>query len=131
MGEFRRHKRILAWLAIVALLGNAVVAALYFAPARAAPLVDSILGPLVICTSHGTETVPPDGGSSPHSPSDHCPACTLVAKIALVVTVVLLATAALPALPAVRPVPVRSRRLAVHLGPGGIRSRAPPAGSLC
>ena len=130
MQNFRRRKRIPAWLAIIALFGNALVAALAVAPASAAPLADDVLGPLVICTSHGADAAPQDGGSSPQSPREHCPACTLLAKVALVPAPLLLAASVLPDLPAVTPMPIRLRGPAEHLGPGGIRSRAPPTPHL-
>jgi hypothetical protein len=125
MGEIRRHKRIVAWLAIVGLVSHSLLAALYLAPSKVAPLVDEIFGSLVICTSHGAATAPDDGGSNPYSPSEHCAACVLIAKIAVVIAVIM-AAMAFPVRLAVRPVPIPVRSLAVHLSLGGIRSRAPP-----
>lgn len=122
MRGVRRHKRAWAWLAIIALLSNMLVA---LAPSKAASLVDEILGPLVICTADGAKTAQGDGGSGRHAPPDHCPTCTLLAQFVLAVAVILTAVA-FPVLAAAIPTPTGSGPLALHLSLGGIRSRAPP-----
>jgi hypothetical protein len=100
------------------------------APARAVVPVHDILGPLVICTEHGPQSVPDgavpgSGGEGQRGgKSGHCTACTLLAGLALAVALVFAAVA----------FPVRifypfqsaARTLADHLSLGGIRSRAPP-----
>jgi hypothetical protein len=128
MRKLRRHRLIAAWLAIAALLGNTLLAAMCAAPAKPAQVADSILGPLVICTSHGAVTASEDGGSNPpQSPTKHCPACAVLGKVALLPAPPPLVEAETPDLPGVRPMPTHSWRLAEHLGPGHVRSRAPPA----
>jgi DUF2946 family protein len=120
----RRHKRVLRWLAIVALLSNVLTAGL-LAPSMAASPVNDLLGPLVICTADGAKTVPGNGGSGRHAPSDHCPDCVTVKPFAFAVAVVVTAIA-FPPQPAAKPARVQSRSPAVHVSLGGIRSRAPP-----
>jgi hypothetical protein len=125
MGGVRRHKRSLAWLAIVALVSNVLVGGYCRAPAKAAQLMDELLGPLIICTASGTVTPHDSGGSNPDSSADHCKACRLIAGFALLATTIV-AGLALPAPFALRPMPVRAHRPARHLNLGGIGSRAPP-----
>lgn len=125
MGLLRRHRRVPGWLAIFALLSNVLAMAL-LAPAAAAPLVDDILGPLVICTADGAKTsLPHDGGSGGQTPSNHCPACLTVAPYALAVAIVLTAIV-FPQPHAAKPTRLQSRSPAVQLALGGVRSRAPP-----
>jgi Protein of unknown function (DUF2946) len=120
----RRHKRVLGWLAIIALLSNVLTAGL-LAPSMAAAPVDDVLGPLVICTADGAKMVPGNGGSGRHAPSDHCPDCVTVKPFAFAVAVVETAIA-FPPQSVARPARVESRSPAVHVSLGGIRSRAPP-----
>jgi hypothetical protein len=127
MRKLRRHRLSAAWLAIVALLGNTLLAALCVAPAKPTQVVDSILGPLVICTAHGADTAPADGGSSPQSPTGHCPACAVLGKVAVIPAPLPVVEATAADLPRILPAPAPARHLAAHLGPGHVRSRAPPA----
>lgn len=124
MGRLRRHKRVLVWLAVVALLGN-LLAASAFAPSATAALADDILGPIVICTANGAKALPDDGGPGQHAPANHCPACTLHAQLALTVAIVAIAIA-FPLRTVSKPQPVETRPLAVQFSLGGIGSRAPP-----
>jgi hypothetical protein len=117
----------LAWLGIVALLGNVMAGAFGYGPAKnMVPLVDEVLGALIICTSDGAKDGSHGGGLPVHNPADHCPACVTVAKVALAVALVLLAVVAFPLPVAARPVPIGSRPPAPRLSLGGIGSRAPP-----
>jgi hypothetical protein len=96
------------------------------APAKTLPLVDDILGALVICTAHGAQATQDAGGPEPPpGPASHCPACTLIPQFALAVTLLATAIAFAPP-PGARRMPSQSRPMAFHIGPGGIRSRAPP-----
>jgi hypothetical protein len=107
------------------MLGNVLLAA---APAKAAPPVDDILGPVIICTSHGVQELADEGDvPKPGSPGgSHCPACTIVKSFAFALVPPLLefewpAESVLhigwsPTLDAVS-----------LLRLGGIGSRAPPA----
>ena len=116
---------MLSWLAAIALLGN-VLAMAFLVSATAAALVDDVLGPVVLCTADGAKTVPGGGsGSGGHAPSNHCPACVTTAQFVLAVVLVL-SPIAFPAQSTQGPGPRHSRALAVHLGRGGIRPRAPP-----
>ena len=124
MAGVRRHKRVLGWIAIIALLTN-VLAAGSLLPSMAASPVDDVLGPLVICTADGAKVAPGSGGSGRHAPSDHCPACVTVKPFVLAVALVLTAIA-FPLSPAARPARLQSRSPAVHVSLGGVRSRAPP-----
>jgi len=121
---FRRYKRAWAWLAIIALLSNAL-ATFSLAPLPGAALVDDVLGPLVICTADGAKENPGHGGSGRHGPSDHCPACVTVKPFVLVVAVIP-TSVDFPLSPASRPSRLQSRSPAIHVSLGGIRSRAPP-----
>jgi hypothetical protein len=127
----RGHRRVMGWLGVVAVLGNLLAGVVCMMPAKAAGLVDDILGPLVMCTEHGPQTVPDstanpggNGKGQPDAKSSHCTACTLLAGLALAVALVF----ALLAFPEriFRAFASRARTLADHLSLGGIRSRAPP-----
>src|SRR5712671_5814568 len=110
MGRIRHHKRILGWLSALALMSNLLAGAFYYAPAKMAQLADELLGPLVICTSHGAMTVPQgDGAPDRGGHADHCPACIPLAKVALAVALMFLAVIAFPLPAAARPMPIRSR----------------------
>jgi Protein of unknown function (DUF2946) len=123
----RIYKRGLAWLGIMALLGNVMAGAFGYVPAKKmVPVVDEILGALIICTADGATDGSHGGGSPIHNPADHCPACMTLAKVALAAAIILLGVIAFPLPVAARPVPIRSRPLVPHLSLGGIGSRAPP-----
>lgn len=107
------------------MLGNVLFVV---APAKSAQLADDLLGPLVICTSHGPQVLDP-GGDIPEpgdASSSHCPGCTLVKSFAL-------ALAPLP--PEFLPPPQSGPSIGwsptlpavSRLKLGGIGSRAPPA----
>jgi hypothetical protein len=126
----RERQRVMGWLGIVAVLGNVLASVLSMAPARVVPAVDDILGPLVLCTEHGPQTVTgseASGGGKDQrdGKSSHCPACTLLAAGLALALAVLVAPIAFPER-IFRPFPSRARTLADHLSLGGIRSRAPP-----
>ena len=123
----RKYRRCFAWLGIIALLGNVMAGAFGYAPAKKLmPVVDEVLGVLIICTSDGAVEGSHGSRSPIHNPADHCPACVTIAKVALAVALVLLAVIAFPLPVAGRPVPERSRPPVPHLCLGGIGSRAPP-----
>ena len=123
----RKYRRGLAWLGIMALLVNVMAGAFGYVPAKKmVPLVDEVLGALIICTSDGATDGSHGNGSPVHNPADHCPVCVTFAKVALAVALVLLAVIAFPLPVAARPVPIRWRPLAPHLSLGGVGSRAPP-----
>ena len=120
-------RRVFATLAAVALVLASIAAAFQRAPAHAAGFVDPVLGLVSVCASDGSSKVPQHGGGGqqPHL-LDHCPLCTLLTPIALPgaglpEAAVVFAIGILPVLS-----PQGAQTLADHLGPGGIRSRAPP-----
>jgi hypothetical protein len=123
MNMLWRHRRVWQPLAVLALLSNLVVAP---APLKHTPLVDSVLGLLVLCTAHDAGAAAADSERSKTSPSEHCPACTLAPQpgpavaIAAASVVYAAPTTAKLSAPATDP-------LALHLSDGGVRSRAPPA----
>ena len=123
----RKYKRYLAWLGIMALLGNVMAGAFGYVPARnILPAVDEVLGALVICTSEGAKDGSHGSGSPIHNPAEHCPACVTAAKVALAAAFVLLAAIAFPSPRVRRPGSIHSRPPAPRLSLGGIGSRAPP-----
>jgi hypothetical protein len=122
MGRLRRQKRVVSWLATIALLSN-MLAMAFLAPSTTVAFVDDALGPMIICTADGAKTAPGEGGGHPHS--QHCPACTLLAPFALAVAFAA-APAIFPPPPSSRLAILQSSARAVHLSLGGNRSRAPP-----
>jgi hypothetical protein len=124
VGKFRRHKRAIGWLGLVAMLCNVLLA---IAPEKAAPLADDILGPLIICTSHGAQVIA-NQGDIPQSgdPSgSHCPACTIVKSYVLALVPPLLEFA-WPAESVLHIAWSPTRGAVSQLKLGGIGSRAPP-----
>jgi hypothetical protein len=120
----RRYRYAVAWLAVVALLGNTLAA---FAPAKAAEVVDDILGPLIVCTSQGAQPLSHDGTSP--SPGDqsaaHCPSCTLVKNVSLAAE---FCVQKFPSPPQAARIQTSSdlRGVAFRLSLGRIGCRAPP-----
>jgi hypothetical protein len=127
MGEFRRHRAWIAWVAIIAVLSNVVGAFAFsnFAQPGASDYPVDLLGPLVICTGHGLQAAPSDDGKAPEAPGKHCPMCLTPSVFALIIALVAAALLA--------PLSVE-RRFAPHLCAtfadglrrSGLGSRAPP-----
>jgi DUF2946 family protein len=126
MGCLRRQKRLLGWLAAVALLGNVLATALLARTTAALTILDDILGPIALCTADGAKTAPA-GGPAPaeKAPADHCLTCVTVAQLALAVAIIA-AAFVFPLLRAGGPAPPRQRPLSLRLRLGGISPRAPP-----
>jgi hypothetical protein len=128
MGALRRHRTLIAWVAIVVLLGN--VAAGLFSPAfgqrGASDWPADLLGPQVICSEHSDQAPVPDDGRAPQSPATHCLMCLTAPAFALVVA--LAAAVLLLAPPANRERFALQLRvtLADRLRRAGLGSRAPP-----
>ena len=129
MQRKERHRKVVTWLAIMALVVK-MVAALVCHPtlsSSAKQVIDDVLGPIVICTSHGLEPLTDGGGGSEPAPSsiDHCPACALVKVIALALLLafghVLFSLRLVIRAPWPAPLAM-PRRLRL----GAIQSRAPP-----
>jgi hypothetical protein len=127
MGRLRRRKTGLAWLIAVAFLFSSLGVAFSQGLARkTSPIVDAVLGAIVICTADGASADGHGGAPPVHDPSRHCPACLMFAKVALAVALVLLAIGAFALMPPPRPAGSRTPRAAASLSLGGIGSRAPP-----
>jgi Protein of unknown function (DUF2946) len=121
MGTVRHHRGPIAWVALVALIGNLVLGMFCSVPLKS-PALDPLLG-AVICTSHG-EQAPADENPAP-APSKPCQICTAAVALSLV----LLVTALLGLLPQSRPRWAAFRlitALADGLRRDGLGSRAPP-----
>jgi hypothetical protein len=118
MAMSRSCRRRIAWLAIVALLFNALAV---LAPTKALQAVDDILGPLVICTQDGAQGLADDGGSPQHPNSTHCPSCTLAKHVILLIAMPA-AEFAVPSRSEQELNPTPAARVAGHLRPGCIRS---------
>jgi hypothetical protein len=127
MGGLRRCKVLIAWVAILALLGNFLggFSSATLAQGSASDYPVDLLGPLVICSEHGAQTAPPDDGTAPEGPGKHCPMCLAAAVFAFIA---LLAAAALLApLGAGRRVTFQfGVTFADCLRRPGLGSRAPP-----
>lgn len=72
----RRYWCASGWIAIVALLGNVLTA---YVPAKAAQIVDDILGPAAVCAADSVQARSHEGGTpKPTLPdSTNFPSCTL------------------------------------------------------
>lgn len=126
MGRLRRQKRLLGWLAAVALLGNVLAAALIVRTAAALTSLEDILGPITLCTADGARTAPAGiPGPAEKAPADHCLACVTVAQLALALAAIAVAFA-FPLLRAGGPAPPWQRPPSLRLRLGGISPRAPP-----
>ena len=128
MGVIRRHRTPIAWIAIVAVLGN--LAAGLFSPAFARGAASDtwpveLLGQQVICSEHGDRMPNPDGGTPPTA-VPHCLMCLAPPVFAFIVAPV----AAIPLTPipiAGEPIPLQLRDTVVdRLRRAGLGSRAPP-----
>lgn len=130
MNPARRHRRGLALLAAFAVALNALVASFHARPLAAAVLIDDVLGPLTICSPAASDPASPARHGQPEKADRgvDCPLC-LRASVPLLPDSPGVAPPgfAAPAAPALSH--QRSPVLASHLGPGGIRSRAPPSAS--
>ena len=76
VAKLRRYRCASGWLAIVALLGNVLTA---FVPAKAAQIVDDILGPVAIHAADSAQALSHEGGTPKPTLPDptNCPSCTL------------------------------------------------------
>ncbi len=127
MGGLRRHRTLIGWVAVVALLGNVIGGAFCSMPAKAGPFdyPPELAGVMVICTEHGVQTLASGLDDEQQKPSKLCQLCLAAAGFAVV-----LAFAAL----GIRiPLPT-DRRIAIDFIPtfagrlrrAGLGSRAPP-----
>jgi hypothetical protein len=122
--RFFKHRRAIGWLALVAMLGNLLVA---FAPANIAAPGEHTLGPMPICSSSGAQIVPyEEDVPDPESPSGrHCLVCRLSQSVTFVVAE--LSTESSSRVQDVpRPRRDQAPRVTEQLCLGGVGSRAPP-----
>jgi hypothetical protein len=123
MGRIRNNRGWLAWMAIVAVLGNVVAFASHHAPV-VAPMED-MFGAHLNCTADGGGPKAPGDGRDRDDKSAHCAACTLLAGFALVVALAF-AAVTFASVSLFRPLGFGLGTLAEHLSLGCVRSRAPP-----
>ena len=126
----RRYRCASGWLAIVALLGNVFAA---FVPAKAAQIVDDILGPAAVYAVESAQALSHEGGTPKptHPDPTNCPSCTLEKLEKLKKDGAFLGVSPLAEFPRT---PQGERKLtgsyipgvAEHLRLGANRSRAPP-----
>jgi hypothetical protein len=128
MTRLRRHKFLAALIGCLALAANLVAltsTCVHGVKPVAASVVDAVLGPLTICTSDGAVVGAGSDGKQHSSPGGHCQSCILLAAASLLVAAAMLALG--PFVVALRLLRAAAATLlAFLLGPGGIRSRAPP-----
>jgi hypothetical protein len=124
MAAIRQYRALIAWLGLVALIGNLITGVFCSAPSKrtATDLPVELVGAMVICTEHGEQTLPDEGAPPPQKP---CQICIAAAGLLLTLVVATL-LALLPLAPQERIafalVPVGPRR---HCR-AGLGSRAPP-----
>jgi len=127
MGALRHHRTLIAWVAIVALLGN--VALGLFAPTFGQRGVSDwpadLLGAQVICSEHGERAPAPDDGTAPQAPAPHCLMCLAAPIFAFIVALAAAVLLTMP-LPRARFVLELRDTLADRLRRAGLGSRAPP-----
>src|SRR5262245_54268707 len=124
MATIRQHRALIAWIGLIALIGNLMTGMFCRAPAKNMPADFPVefIGAMVICSEHGEQTPPDDGTPPPQKP---CQICT--AAISLVVTLVIAALLALlPLAPSERIAFAFFPTLAYRFCRAGLGSRAPP-----
>jgi hypothetical protein len=122
MGIVRRNRVLIAWMAMVVLMSNLVVAVLCSAPSKHTA-ADPLLGAVIICTGDGAETIPAEDQNAPLTQA--CQLCTTVIGPSLLLLIATLAWLMAPLVGRLlvfnnhgflRPWPCRA----------GLGSRAPP-----
>ena len=121
MGRIRRNRVLIAWLTMMAVLGNLVagLACSLSMPRLAAP--DEMLG--VICSSHGAPAA--DQQAPAPEPRKPCELC-IVAASAVLLPVLMLILLVLPVDTAPPNLRRAAPRIARRAGGGALGSRAPP-----
>jgi hypothetical protein len=127
MGGLRRHRTLIGWVAVLALLGNVVGGLFCSASAKAGPFdyPADLAGAFVICSEHGAQLPAPAGNDEPKAPNKPCPLCLAAAAAALVLAFA--AAWSLVPLPTSRPLAFDfTPALRDALRRAGLGSRAPP-----
>jgi len=85
MGGLRRHRTLIGWIAVVALVGNVVGGLFCSASAKAGPFdfPPDLAAAFVICSEHGAQLPAPAGDDEPKAPNKPCPLCLAAAAAAL------------------------------------------------
>lgn len=124
MGGIRRHHTLIAWLALAGMIVNLAVAFACCIPAKpAGDYPAELLGALVICFEHGTQTLPDDDGAP--APLKPCPMCSVALSFTLAAVAAILLGLLTP--PRSEPIPlVFIATFADRLLRAGLGSRAPP-----
>jgi Protein of unknown function (DUF2946) len=123
MWRARMYRGCVAWLVVLALVGNLLAGILSPSTAKGATLIDDVLGALVICNGAGGTADHGNGGERPSS--EHCKLCPLLAGFALLATLALILFA-FPVPVAFKPPTSFARTLPDHLSLGCVYSRGPP-----
>lgn len=128
LGRLRGRNGLAAWLALALLAWQTLLAA-GLAERPMAPFSRGGVG-IVICTEHGSETVPFDGGAPVRDSSDHSVSCPCCLPFSAHGGGAILADAAVLAAPGWRAsafdAPDGTAPRAAHLSPGPQQPRAPP-----
>ena len=124
MGGIRRYRALIAWVALVALVGNLAAGMLCFVPLKSAALdlPPELAAAMEMCADH-SKPAPADEPAPAHTKQCQiCTAATLLSFILLVAALLGLVAPARPRWFASRFVSV----LADDLRRAGLNSRAPP-----
>jgi hypothetical protein len=125
MATIRRHRALIAWLGLFALIGNLATAMFCPVPVKriAADFPVELLGAMVICSEHGEQTLPDDGNPPPQKPCQIC-----IAAAGLIITLVVAAAllALMPLAPPERIAFAFLPTIASRYCRAGFGSRAPP-----
>jgi hypothetical protein len=124
MAAIRQYRALIAWLGLVALIGNLITGVFCSAPSKrtATDLPVELVGAMVICTEHGEQTLPDEGAPPPQKP---CQICIAAAGLLLTLVVATL-LALLPLAPQERIAFAFVTTVAHRHCRAGLGSRAPP-----
>jgi hypothetical protein len=124
MGGIRQYRALIAWVALVALVGNLAAGMLCFVPLKfaALDLPPELAAAMEMCADHGKPAPGDDPVPAPSKPCQICTAATLLSFILLVAVLLGLVAPARPRWFASRFIST----LADELRRAGLGSRAPP-----
>jgi hypothetical protein len=124
MGGIRQYRALIAWVALIALVGNLAAGMFCSVPLKSAALdlPPDLAAAMVICSSHGEQAPGDDPTPVPSKPCQICTAATLLLLILLVAALLGLVAPARPRWFAFRFIPAP----ADGLRRAGLGSRAPP-----
>jgi DUF2946 family protein len=124
MATIRQHRALIAWLGLVALIGNLATGLCCSVPVKrmAADFPVELIGAMVICSEHGEQALPDDSAPPPQKPCQIC-----IAAASLIVALVVAALLALlPLAPGERIAFAFFPTIAHRYCRAGLGSRAPP-----